>query len=178
LTIKQLLKILEYSYENLKLHSYSQTFRHQHYLKILCKYLWHPLLSALLITLYTNTLDDMTCYNMNQAKHLAIAVFTYKPVAHKCGTLPLNWHSFVTQKWPSAAIEICILCPNIWLGRSVLHFIFYLFSVLLTVLTEGWTKLHRSVSWFPLWPNEGWWDGWECDTFLERGDNKVMMRKF
>jgi hypothetical protein len=65
-------------------------FRHQHYLKILCKYLWHPLLSALPIPLCTNTLDDMTWYNMKEAKHLAIAVFTYKPVAHTCGTLPLN----------------------------------------------------------------------------------------
>lgn len=61
-------------------------FRHPHYFKILCKYLWHPLLSALPITLYTNTLDDMTWYNKNEAEHLAIAVFTYKPVAHKCGT--------------------------------------------------------------------------------------------
>jgi len=51
-------------------------FRHQHYLKILCKYLWHPLLSVLPITLYTNTLDDMAWYNMNKVKHLAIAVFT------------------------------------------------------------------------------------------------------
>jgi len=102
---------------------------------------------------------------MNQAKHLAIAVFTYN-----------QWHTNVEHcLWNDTALlpkndlqlpQKSVLCPNIWLGRSVLHFILYFFSVLLTVLTEGWTKLHRSVSWFPLWPNEGWWDGWECDTFL------------
>jgi hypothetical protein len=108
--MKQLLKILEYSYENLKPFLLSD-FRHQHYFKILCKYLWHPLLSALPIPLYTNTLDDMTWYNKNEAKHLEIAVFTYKPVAHKW-TLPLTFscrRNFVFYVLISDWEEVCFI---------------------------------------------------------------------
>jgi hypothetical protein len=110
--MKQLLKILEYLYENLKLHSYSQTSGINTTLKFCVSYLWHPLLSALPITLCTNTLDDMTWYNKNEAKHLAIAVFTYKPVAHKYGTLPLTFscpRNFVFYVLMSDWEEVCFI---------------------------------------------------------------------
>ena len=185
--IKQLLKILAYSYENLKLYPYAQTSSSNTTLKFCvstcgihyCQHhrlhciqilwmTWHGITWTKQITwqlLYLHTKQWHTnvehceltqfCYpKMTFSHHHRNSVF-FVLISAKCQNHAYNkyitlWVSILYLTWKKCA---SFHIPLLFCSANSIN--------------RGLKKLHMRVLWFQFWPNEWWWNGWECDTFWE-----------